>query len=179
MRIRSAFKIISLPLTMAALFACSNGSGTAPTITDANGKHAASTAAWVQQHWVAYNQSVKTPLPVYPAAGYGVPVFPDSSVCAECHGADLDGGTSKVSCFQASFDGVACHPNADHKLGHPTGWGNHIAAGFHGYSTASADPNAKGVKGSKTLVTCQQCHATGDAGIASVSSAPVARICRP
>ena len=40
--------------------------------------------------------------------------------CATCHGDDLLGGISTVSCFSASRDGRACHPGGPG--GHPAGW---------------------------------------------------------
>jgi len=40
--------------------------------------------------------------------------------CTDCHGGDLLGGISTVSCFSASRDGRTCH--ADGPGGHPPGW---------------------------------------------------------
>jgi len=34
---------------------------------------------------------------------------PDGSACVSCHGDNLQGGISRVSCFTASFNGQACH----------------------------------------------------------------------
>ena len=40
--------------------------------------------------------------------------------CTDCHGGDLQGGISTVSCFSSSRDGRACH--AGGPGGHPPGW---------------------------------------------------------
>jgi len=44
----------------------------------------------------------------------------DLASCADCHGNDLLGGISKVSCYSSSRDGQACH--AGGPGGHPAGW---------------------------------------------------------
>ena len=159
------FKMISIPLALVALSACSSGNGSAPSTIDPAGKHAVAPGYtdWVQQHWVAY----KALNPQLDATN-GIPTMPDTTGCSQCHGADLLGGPSKVSCFGASYNGISCHANADHKLGHPTGWGDHLSAIFHGFSSAT------GVKGNKNLSACGKCHAGTDAAgiIASVSTAP-------
>lgn len=51
----------------------------------------------------------------------------DTSVCSQCHGANLDGGIARISCF-------ACHNGPDGSIGHPSGWLSDTAnpAGFHG-----------------------------------------------
>jgi len=41
--------------------------------------------------------------------------------CAECHGEDLSGGISTVSCSSASRDGRGCHAGGPGG-GHPSGW---------------------------------------------------------
>jgi predicted CxxxxCH...CXXCH cytochrome family protein len=73
-----------------------------------------------------------------------------SSHCADCHGADLTGGISKVSCFTS-----ACHHNPV-----VTNWS---APAVHGAS-------AKKAPGSSSFFSCQICHAKdfsgGGAGIA-------------
>lgn len=152
MRIKSSWiKMITLPLALASLFACGGVNGDAPPMIDASGKHAEN---WVQQHWVVYKK-----------ANGGSGAASGMTECSECHGTDLGGGISKVSCFTASFDGTSCHPNADRKLGHATGWGDHVSTGFHGYSSA-------GLRGNTDLARdCGLCHATGPAET-SVSTAP-------
>jgi len=61
------------------------------------------------------------------------------SACGDCHGGDLQGGISKVSCFSASRDGQSCH--ADGPGGHPAGW-----LAVH----SATDP--------AQAVTCAACH---------------------
>jgi predicted CxxxxCH...CXXCH cytochrome family protein len=67
----------------------------------------------------------------------------DSSACAECHGADLSGGISRVSCFG---NVAGCHHGA------ATGW---VAASpavqGHGAS-------AKRAPGNSGFASCQICH---------------------
>ncbi len=67
--------------------------------------------------------------------------FSTADQCRECHGADLHGGISKVSCFSASFDGFSCH------LGGPSPHGLPFANPSQHGSSAKAD-----------LSSCQQCH---------------------
>jgi predicted CxxxxCH...CXXCH cytochrome family protein len=149
----TVLKMISLPLALSVLFACSGGNDAAPVKLDATGKHAAGPgySSWVQQHWVEYK-----------LANGGSKLASSATSCSECHGADLLGGTSKVSCFSASFKDSAgatlyCHPNGDRTLGHPASWTDPTSADFH----AQASFNGKAVKGSATLGTdCGLCHAT-------------------
>lgn len=59
--------------------------------------------------------------------------------CLSCHGADLRGGISGVSCYSSSRDGQSCHPGGPG--GHPDGWrATHTAT----------DPTQAGV--------CASCH---------------------
>lgn len=50
-------------------------------------------------------------------AGSSAPVdrITDTSICTECHGEDLAGGISLISCF-------SCHDGPDGDSGHPEGW---------------------------------------------------------
>jgi len=67
----------------------------------------------------------------------------ESIPCTECHGADLSGGTSKVSCFG---NPAGCHH------GPVSGWiATSPAAQNHGVS-------AKQAPGSSGFVSCQICH---------------------
>jgi hypothetical protein len=65
--------------------------------------------------------------------------------CAECHGADLSGGISKVSCFGNT---AGCHH------GPVTGW---AAPQTHG-AAAKQEPGSSGFR------TCQICHGPGYSG---------------
>lgn len=74
--------------------------------------------------------------------------------CADCHGADLRGGISKVSCFSAGFNGLTCH--ASGPAGHPLPWAN---PDLHG-PQAKRDPGAC-LSG---FSYCQTCHGNNFAG---------------
>jgi predicted CxxxxCH...CXXCH cytochrome family protein len=149
MRFHSALvKIILVPLSLTALVACSgkSGSGGAAVTLDANGNHPAD---WVQQHWIAYKQQN--------GGSRGVSA---NTGCSDCHGSDLSGGISRVSCFSASLNGISCHANADHTLGHPASWSDPTSSDFHGSATASF--NGAMIKGNSALgSSCGVCHATG------------------
>ncbi len=72
---------------------------------------------------------------------------PDGAACKECHGDDLKGGISGVSCFSASVDGFSCH--ASGPAFHPDSWVDEKAKGtsaFHGTSYQ------------QSLLDCAQCH---------------------
>ena len=81
----------------------------------------------------------------------------NQSSCFDCHGSAQDplstGGTSRVSCFSASFNGIACHPNGP--SGHPADWST---PGSHG-SSAKATPDA-----SHGFASCTKCHGANYAG---------------
>lgn len=106
---------------LATLWGCSNSNSDAPTIL--NGKHPAN---WYVDHRTA--------------------ALERRDQCRECHGTNELGGITKVSCFSASFNGQACHPNGP---GHPAGWSAPTAHGFHAKAL---------VAGSDGLAYCQRCH---------------------
>jgi mono/diheme cytochrome c family protein len=65
----------------------------------------------------------------------------DTSLCSQCHGANLDGGIAKVSCF-------ACHNGPEGNIGHPSGW-----------LTATDDPvGFHGAYGRDFVAGCTTCH---------------------
>ena len=109
--------------------ACSTGNDRAPNIDPRTGKHPTA--------WAVANVGGN-----HPSAYLAGP-----SACFECHGKDLDGGISKVSCFSASRSGIACHPGGP--SGHPDGW---AAADVHG---AAAKAVSSGIRG---FAHCQICH---------------------
>ena len=88
--------------------------------------------------------------------------------CQECYGADNRGGISRVSCFSASFNGVACHANGPRSSPYVLPFASYA---LHGVP-AKTDPSY-----------CQTCHGTPGAilfngGLASTSCAachPTAR----
>jgi len=119
------FRGILTGLLLAVFWGCSSSNSDAPTL-NANGQHP---AAWPTLHGVAYLDRAEQ--------------------CYECHGRDLKGGISKVSCFSASWNGLGCH--VDGPGGHPAGWANPTAHG----------PHAKAkVGGADGFPSCQKCHGT-------------------
>jgi len=70
-------------------------------------------------------------------------------LCTTCHGVDLHGGITGVSCYTASFNGMSCH--ASGPAGHPTGWASPDAHG----NAAKTVPDAANVTG---FSSCQSCH---------------------
>lgn len=88
---------------------------------------------------------------------HGVPAQRDSSNnCRACHGQDLTGGTSGISCSQ-------CHLT----LPHPANWMDTTSTGFHGV-VARQDSNSNrncaachgaDFRGGTSGVSCRGCHA--------------------
>jgi len=70
------------------------------------------------------------------------------SDCSECHGEDLTGGISLVSCFASSIDGTRCHGSGPGTR-HPQGW---ASPSFHGPPTKAAPGPNTGFE------SCQSCH---------------------
>jgi len=163
-RMTVLMKMVSIPLVLTALFACSNSNDSASAVIDGAGRHVvgAGYVNWVQQHWVEYRK-----------LNGGSSAVSGNTSCSECHGVDLAGGAVRVSCFSPSFslDGVnlSCHANGDHTLGHPSSWIDPASGtGFHAASTF----NGSVVRGSTTLAqACGLCHATAANGV-SIDSAP-------
>ena len=111
------------------IWGCGSANSNAPILDEA-GKHAAN---WIVDHRASFVR--------------------DKSVCIDCHGSDLKGGISKVSCFSSLFDGQSCH--AGGPVGHPDGWRD---PDYHG-GAAKAQP------GDETgFTSCQACHGTDYAG---------------
>jgi len=160
----TVLKMISLSVALSALVACSGGNGSAPVKLDTAGKHVAAPgySSWVQQHFIEYKN-----------ANGGSKLATSTTTCSECHGADLLGGSSKVSCFSASFKDstgttLFCHPNGDRVLGHPASWSDPTSADFH----AKANFNGRAVKGSTSLgADCGMCHAT-DQNVLTLGTVP-------
>lgn len=82
------------------------------------------------------------------AVVHGSYAFPDGAICTECHGDNLDGGISGVSCSTDSFNGQACHANGP--AFHPPQWLDKNAVGFHGDAYASGSS------------LCALCHDPGN-----------------
>jgi hypothetical protein len=75
--------------------------------------------------------------------------------CTRCHGADHQGGWSRVSCFE-------CH--AGGPSGHPDGWLDEESLSFHGrrvreqgYESCTSC-HGPGLGGGSSGVACAQCH---------------------
>lgn len=77
----------------------------------------------------------------YVSATHRTNALPDGSSCFQCHGTDLRGGLSGVSCFSASRNGVACH--ASGPVFHPASWLDCTARGtnnWHGTAYSNNNP---------------------------------------
>jgi hypothetical protein len=86
------------------------------------------------------------------------------SSCAECHGADLAGGISMVSCTQ-------CHLGGPYSV-HPLEWGDQTALNHAAYSESTgavgcANINCHGASllGGTTGPSCSSCHLGGTMSI--------------
>ncbi len=81
---------------------------------------------------------------------HGSPFREKNESCVGCHGSYTDpakgGGTSKVSCFTATYNGQACHAMGPK---HPSGW---RASEEHGRKGAMAAPGVYGFE------SCKVCH---------------------
>jgi predicted CxxxxCH...CXXCH cytochrome family protein len=122
-------KLFSVAAVAAVLWGCSTANDSA-TINEA-GKHP---AGWADENTGGNHPGVYLASP---------------GQCFVCHGNDLKGGISAVSCFSASFNGITCHPQGP--SAHPTGF---------------ADPDAHGARAKAALggmngfAFCQKCHGT-------------------
>lgn len=81
-------------------------------------------------------------------ADHGDAALRQGSTCPECHGSDLRGGASQVSCFISQFDGVSCHASGVGKR-HTSGY---ALPEEHG-KAAKARPGI-----SSGFASCQACH---------------------
>jgi predicted CxxxxCH...CXXCH cytochrome family protein len=111
------------------LWRCSSPNSNAPTL-DESGKHPA--------NWILYHR------PAFLA---------DRGRCTGCHGSDLRGGISTVSCFSPQFNGQSCH--ADGPKGHPVGWRD---PALHGADAKSQPGPDSGFQ------SCQLCHGSDYSG---------------
>lgn len=122
------FKKALLLLMVITSWGCSSANDKT-IILDASGKHP---AGW----------AVATIGGLHPAV-----YLSDPDTCKECHGTDLTGGISKVSCFSADRSGMSCHLQGP--SGHPAGWSNPASHGAHAKAVAT------GVNG---MAFCANCH---------------------
>lgn len=122
-------KAVLLLSAFLMLSACSKGNDKAVNIDPRTGKHP---AEWA----VSGNGGT------HPGAYIGGP-----SACYECHGKDMLGGISNVSCFSASRSGINCHPGGPGT--HPAGWRLATAHGAHAKAALA---------GADGFAHCQICH---------------------
>jgi hypothetical protein len=122
---RTGIALICGALLTAALCGCSSSNPAAPTL-NANGEHP---ATWYTDHRAAYQER--------------------ASQCYQCHGTDLKGGISKVSCYSADRNGRSCHANGPSN--HPAGWNLPANHGVHAKALVS---------GADGFSACQACHGT-------------------
>lgn len=119
-RPNATIKCLLAALLATLLWGCgtsNDGSTVQAPSFNTSGKHPAN---WVGAHGISYQNNV--------------------TQCKECHGADLNGGISNVSCSSGSFSGLTCHS-------HPL---------------AFKDPALHGPVAKRDLIACQPCH--GEAG---------------
>ncbi len=128
-------KTVLFTVLTLSLFACSKRNEKATSINPVTGKHPSG--------WTTAGDGG-----LHPARYQAGP-----SACFECHGKNLNGGISGVSCFSASLSGINCHPAGP--SGHPAGWS---APNAHG---SSAKALAAGKDG---IAHCQVCHGSDFAG---------------
>jgi len=124
---RTALAVVLTVGGMAALTACSESAPGATNFDTATGKH--TPVDWSSNHGSTYVQYQKQ--------------------CQECHGADLAGGSSKVSCFTA-----VCHAFGPHQMpfrqvsSHTKNVATSECAVCHGAAFA----------GGKVAPSCNTCH---------------------
>ncbi len=84
---KRTFQIILITSLAALISNCSGANEESGlNLVDANGNHF---AGWIQEH--------------------GTVALSNENLCTPCHGDNLDGGTTSVSCSTASYDGQSCH----------------------------------------------------------------------
>jgi predicted CxxxxCH...CXXCH cytochrome family protein len=128
-------RVIAILVLLGVVLGCSKSNDKAPAINLITGKHPAG--------WAEGNTGG-----LHPAAYIAGP-----SACLECHGKNMDGGISGVSCFSSSLNGITCHP--DGPSGHPEGWSAPVKHG----SSAKAE-----LLGRDGFSHCAACHGADFAG---------------
>ena len=128
-------RVAAIMILLGIFLGCSRANDKAPAINVVTGKHP---GGWV----------VEITGGLHPAAYVAGP-----SACFQCHGKNLGGGISGVSCFGSRLNGISCHP--DGPTDHPEGWS---APSAHG---AAAKALAAGRDG---FTRCRICHGPDFAG---------------
>ena len=128
--------VLSLVMAVSTLTACSTANqDSALSLVDQSGSHP---AGWLE--------------------GHGGWAEPDGNLCTSCHGSDLSGGISQVSCFTSDFNGQACH--AGGPAFHPADWLNKAFRGDPAIWHADAYLTGTTVNG----LDCSDCHTPPDLG---------------
>lgn len=110
------------------LWGCASSNDSAVTV-DASGRHQ---PGWLTSHGVSY--------------------LKDASTCKGCHGANLTGGNSGVSCSSSTFNGLSCHANGVH----PVPWSGHNAV-LNQLNSCTPCHGAL-LEGSGVAPACAFCH---------------------
>lgn len=121
--------ILFILSTLVILTGCGSKANDQTAFDPITGQHP---YGWITQHGIEYLQNPET--------------------CKECHGLNLHGGISNVSCFTAQYNGLSCHANGP---GHPPGWDN---PDVHGAIAKAQPSNTTGFN------VCKVCHGEGFAG---------------
>ena len=82
--------------------------------------------------------------------------------CEECHGADLRGGVSFISCYTPSLNGESCHGDGP-GMGHSPGWADPSLHGNHAKIAGMASCQAchgADFGGGVAKIACGSCHGT-------------------
>jgi predicted CxxxxCH...CXXCH cytochrome family protein len=146
-KMTSWIKLITIAIGAAALFACGKGNSNAP-ILDASGKHPAD---WVERHWIEFRQTLPVTAKLAAKVVGATAAELATSPCTECHGADLLGGITRVSCFTAQAqNGQACHATGPVTGSHGINW---ESPAQHGRLGAMAAPAI-----SAGFAYCSKCH---------------------
>lgn len=89
---------------------------------------------------------------------HGSRYISNTASCEECHGADLRGGISRVSCYSSEFEGMSCHSVGP--SGHPEGWADPLLHGARAEQDFGVCKFCHGLayEGSGNAVSCYQCH---------------------
>lgn len=91
-----------------------------------------------------------------PAGSRSSPSTVSADSCSECHGRDLKGGISKISCY-------SCHKDPDGTVGHPDGWlQNSNPSDYHGryakdFAAACTSCHGPDLRG-PAVPNCYNCH---------------------
>lgn len=148
----SLLKIATITAAGAALFGCGNGNGSgSAALVDSKGQHKAD---YVHLHGADAQASIAD--------------------CKGCHGNDLLGGISKVSCMSTDpVSGFRCHvtsPEDD-----PTGCVSCHGGPNAGGPFGNTAPNRQFAHGKHTLLTgCDACHENAGAGTITHAKASAA-----